>query len=313
VQVESPFRSLTPRAAPPAAAVGAQHPHVTLSGMRLGILIAILCLAVGACVGPEDAGGEHPAAQDAASANADDGSAAAGKIDPTPVEPPPEDAELPSIGSEQFELHGRWRGDEFWARLSPYDERVGGRVLKLLYSPPPREDPEDTFRESHPWLRLDRHTRLGFWDERSNLTAAEYRDDRQSPGYVVRREFERQVGEDVFPSEELLELETPRAWPAAAVPVLLALTWRPEQVVAVPVVDLLGHEPQRAGNLIWRGTQVEWGARRWRVEADENGRLQRLLDVDETVILEVAGRAEPLPPAEAKQREETFLRALLEE
>lgn len=220
-----------------------------------------------------------------------------------------QDAMLPVLPNLQFEFHGRFAGGPIWARLTPRrPDLQDQRVLMLLYQPPAEEQIADTQLRDHPWLLLDDQLRLRFWDERSTLSRAQYRADREPPGYVIAREVMKDEGAESW-NEEVIDplhpASTP-AWELRSAPIMLALAWRAGSRGEVPVIDLFG--PRRGEDLLlrWHDHHVTCGDQVWQIEADEEGQLQRLIDDRGELLLEIEERLPPLPASEALEREEAY-------
>lgn len=193
---------------------------------------------------------------------------------------------LPVLPAGRIELHGRLHVEggaaaaPVWLRLAEPEARfAGGRMLELVWEPPPAAALDGAVLADCPFVLLDQHGRVRAWNGRHTLSQAEP----AGAGYrVVRGVVE---GEGIAAHEVGLErtLPGPRAWDRRLAPVLLALAWRPDTAAAVPVVDLFGALP--ATELSWRGEAVRCGAAVWRVQAGRDGRLQRLTDGDGRVLL----------------------------
>jgi hypothetical protein len=266
------------------------------------LLSLCCCLTVIGC-------GSPPPADSAAAADAPATTAAADPAPSAPARPLPATPELPTLAPDQYEWHGHWNGDRFWARLAPHAEDYGGRVLQLLYTQPDPATVDGTMLAPHPWLLLGEDLAISAWLERSRLSRAEYRSDDEPPGYRVTRETERRVGDDVFSDERSLRIAGPRGWDRRVAPLLLSLLWRVDSQGSIPVYDLFAVDPEPVA-LQWDGPAVTLGEISWQAEPDATGRLQRLLAADGTAILTVEEHLPLLPAAEAIEREQQFLEDL---
>jgi hypothetical protein len=67
-----------------------------------------------------------------------------------------------------------------------------------------------------------------------------------------------------------------RGWEVSSAPLLLAMAWHAGTRAQLPVYDLFGDGVD--GGIAWNDAAVTASGRSWRVEADAQGRLKRLLD-----------------------------------
>ncbi|HYE04755.1 MAG TPA: hypothetical protein VEL07_04460 [Planctomycetota bacterium] len=195
----------------------------------------------------------------------------------------------PTIEAAQQELHGVLRGEPFWCRLLPSDKGLNGRrVLHLVYSPPSIAELGGAQLSDTPYVLLDDHARVVAWNGRHSLSNVH--PHRAKDGYRIVREIPRGEGEAAQPGAEERRIAGPMAYDLRLAPVLLALVWRSGSQGAVPVVDLFGARHDERIELKWNGAEATIGAEAWRIEADEAGRLRRIVAADGTAIIEVAGR-----------------------
>lgn len=276
---------------------------------RLAALILGAALAAGC-------GGE-PAVEDGSSASPGPASSSPSPSpSPSPAADPgrggaPAGVDLPALADGQRELHGTFGGERFWARLKPRQDRFGGkRVLELVYTPPIPEELGGTILDPHPFILVDDRLLVHAWLERgSRLTKAQWGAD--PAGYEVVREGERVIGDEVFPDEQRLVVESPPAWDLRVAPVLLAFAWRAGTSGRAPLVDLYGPRSDEELSIAWDGTRVEIAGVLHRVEPDADGRLERLLLASGKEVLQVAERQPVLDPATAFERERRAMRRLL--
>lgn len=201
--------------------------------------------------------------------------AAAPAVDPLPV--------LPAEGQE---LHGRLHAEggaaaaPFWLRLGLPEARfAGGRMLELVWEPPPAAALAGTVLADCPFVLLDAQARVLAWNGRHTLSQAEP----EAQGYRVLRGVVEGAGIDAREVAHERRLPGPRAWDRRLAPLLLALAWRADGAATVPVTDLFGDLPPI--ELSWRGADVRCGAETWRAEAGPHGRLQRLCAADGRLLL----------------------------
>ncbi len=203
---------------------------------------------------------------------------------------PPAPAALPTIAAEQHELHGVLRGERFWGRLLPSDKGLNGRrILHLVYTPPSLAELGGAHLSDTPYVLLDDHARVVAWNGRHSLSNVH--PHRAKDGYRIVREVPQGEGELAQPGAEDRRIAGPLAYDLRLAPMLLALAWRAGSQGEVPVVDLFGPRHDERIDLKWNAGKATLGAETWRIEADETGRLRRIVGADGTAIIEVMGRS----------------------
>lgn len=220
--------------------------------------------------------------------------------------PESEPAVLPALDEGQYECDGTWNGERFWLRLGPPNPTFGGRLLQVVYTPPPPTALDGTFLDPHPWLLLDADLLLIGWNERSRMSRAQYDAEAEPPGYRVVHEVEQTIGDERFPRQRERFRPGERAWDLRLAPALLALVWRADTRGRVPLIDLFATDDTRTV-LSWDDRDVRIGPDRYHVQGDAEGRLQRLLDADRVPVLSVRSREPVVPAAEARAREAAML------
>ncbi len=204
------------------------------------------------------------------------------RVDP-PVDPP-------AIAPEPQELHGVLRGERFWSRLQPSDKAFPGRrILQLVYTPPTVAELDGAQLIDCPFVLLDVGARVVAWNGRDGLSNVH--PYRAKDGYRVVREVPHGEGELASPIAQERRIAGPMAYDLRLAPVLLALSWRAGSQGAVPVVDLFGPRFDERIQLRWNGADATLGAETWRIEADDAGRLRRIVGADGNAIIDVMGRS----------------------
>ncbi len=195
----------------------------------------------------------------------------------------------PALDASVAELHGRLRGEPFWARLQAADPTFGNRrVLQLVYTPPSPERLDGAHLSDCPFVLLDDHLCIAAWNDRDSAASAQAK--AKTPGYAINRDL--LVGEGDAKHSEAVPRALPGAvgWDLHLAPVLLALCWKEGGSGQQRVVDLYGPRWQEAMAIDWHEHAVTLAGQVLTATADGSGRLKALVAADGTTLLEVAGR-----------------------
>lgn len=196
---------------------------------------------------------------------------------------------LPAIDAAVAELHGRLRGEPFWARLLASDPKFGNqRVLQLVYTPPSPETLAGAHLSDCPFVLLDARLCVAAWNDRDSSASAQARV--KTPGYAINRDI--LVGDGDAKHSEAVPRTLPGAvgWDLHLAPVLLALCWKEGEAGQQRVVDLFGPRWQEALTVAWHEHTVTLAGQVLTATADGAGRLKALVAADGTTLLEIAGR-----------------------
>jgi hypothetical protein len=193
----------------------------------------------------------------------------------------------PALPSGTWEVHGKakLRGQDvaarFWLRLLPTDPVYGrNRILQVVYTPPPPAALGGTHLSDTPFVLLDPRSRLMAWNDRGSSSQMQ-----PATGmYIVGRDRTTSDDTNIIVDEKKFSVE--RGWDRSLVPLLLALLWQAESTASLPCVDLFGDAPTTM--LSWHGPLVTCGQDTWRVVADANGRLAKLLDAQGGELVSVS-------------------------
>lgn len=224
---------------------------------------------------------------------------------PGPAADPPIELEPPPRLDDalQFELHGRWGGQPFWARLLPQDPALGGRLRlwEWQYTPPAPEAVGGSLLSDCPRLAVTSQLYVAWWEqEGGGSSSARY--DADNKAYQVERWALTAIGNDRVPMPTEVRLPAPPSWDARHWPLSLAYAWRAGGAHRVDLLDLYG-----TGNrvsLSWVDGAVSSGDARWTITADAEGRLASLHDATGAEVLVVVSRAAPLDAVGIKSRRE---------
>jgi hypothetical protein len=196
---------------------------------------------------------------------------------------------LPSLDAAVAELHGRLRGEPFWARLQASDPKFGNnRVLQLVYTPPSPEALAGAHLSDCPFVLLDAQLCVAAWNDRDSAASAQAKAKTQ--GYAINRDI--LVGDGDAKHSEAVPRALPGAvgWDLQLAPVLLALCWKEGEAGQARVVDLFGPRWQEAMSVSWHEHSVTLAGQALTATADGAGRLKALVAADGTTLLEIAGR-----------------------
>ncbi len=203
-----------------------------------------------------------------------------------PVAAPPGGASQ-LVAPAVVELHGRLRGEPFWARLQAADPKYGNkRVLQLVYTPPSAETLAGAHLSDCPFVLLDDQLGVAAWNDRDSSASAQAR----AAGYAVSRDL--LVGDGDAKHSEAVARPLPgaAAWDLHLAPVLLALCWQEGRAGQARVVDLYGPRFQEAMSVAWHAQEVTLAGQALMAKADGTGHLASLVAADGTVLLAVTGR-----------------------
>jgi len=195
-------------------------------------------------------------------------------------------SESPRVFAEgTIEMHGTWKGERFWARLLPGEERFGGkRILQLLYGQPSREALAGTVLVDHPFVLVDDHLRIWAWNERRlGLSSAEYRGGGEEPAYRIVLGYLHGEGEDAVERTRSKKIPADPAWDRRLAPLLATLA-APSDGAAVPSVDLFHQEDDVVGAIRLAGDELVIGEDRFAIERDDEGRVVRILDGEDPIL-----------------------------
>lgn len=196
---------------------------------------------------------------------------------------------LPACDPAVAELHGRLRGEPFWARLQVSDPKFGNkRVLQLVYTPPSPEALDGAHLSDCPFVLLDAQLCVAAWNDRDSSASAQAKV--KTPGYAINRDL--LVGDGDAKHSEAVPRSLPGAvgWDLHLAPVLLALCWKEGETGQARVVDLFGPRWQEAMTIAWHEHAVTLAGQALTATADGAGRLKSLVAADGTTLLEIAGR-----------------------
>ena len=196
---------------------------------------------------------------------------------------------LPAVDPAVAELHGRLRGEPFWARLQAADPKFGNnRVLQLVYTPPSPEALAGAHLSDCPYVLLDVQLCVAAWNDRDSAASAQAK--AKTPGYAINRDI--LVGDGDAKHSEAVPRALPGAvgWDLHLAPVLLALCWKEGDAGQARVVDLFGPRWQEAMTVAWHEHAVTLAGQTLTATADGAGRLKALVAADGTTLLEIAGR-----------------------
>ena len=199
----------------------------------------------------------------------------------------------PAIEPAVAELHGRLRGEPFWARLQVADPKFGNnRVLQLVYTPPSPEALDGAHLSDCPFVLLDAQLCIAAWNDRDSAASAQAKakTKTKTPGYAINRDL--LVGEGDAKHSEAVPRTLPGAvgWDLHLAPVLLALCWKEGGTGEQRVVDLYGPRWQEAMTIAWHEHAVTLAGQVLTATADGSGRLKALVAADGTTLIDVAGR-----------------------
>ena len=191
--------------------------------------------------------------------------------------------DLPTLAAGTWECHGtatlagQTQAQRFWLRLLPPDAKFGGnRMLQLVYTPADPAALGGTHLGDSPFLLLDEHARLVAWNDRAGLTQATSSTKAGATYHVTRERMADETVANQAPHTVPRSFSGERGWEATTALLLLALAWRADTRAQIPLYDLFGEGATAA--ISWSGTTVSCAGRAWRIEADAQGRLKRLLD-----------------------------------
>lgn len=267
--------------------------------MRM-MLMAVMIVLLAACGTEPDLQTDSNAAAPAAGSERD----VAGSAQPAKVAVDPPAEQLRALPDEQYECHGTFHGERFWARLGPRNpEFGGGRILKLVYTQPGRETLGGSLLDPHPWLLLNDELKLMGWNERSRQSAAQFRADLTPPVYAIQIESERLVGDETFPVFDDRKIDAPASWSYRLAPIKLLFAWQPGSEGAVRLVDVFGPRHAEELYLSWKDTVVDWAGTALVIEADAEGRIAALRTADGEAVVTLSEWSPVLPAAEALARD----------
>jgi hypothetical protein len=196
---------------------------------------------------------------------------------------------LPTCDPAVAEIHGRLRGEPFWARLQASDPAFGNnRVLQLVYTPPAAEALAGAHLSDCPFVLLDAHCCVAAWNDRDSAASAQAK--AKNPGYAINRDM--LVGEGDAKHSEAVPRFLPGGvgWDLHLAPVLLALCWKEGGEGEVRVVDLYGPRWQEAMTISWREHGVTLAGQALTATADGAGRLKALVAANGTTLIAITGR-----------------------
>jgi hypothetical protein len=196
---------------------------------------------------------------------------------------------LPLADPAAAELHGRLRGEPFWARLQAADPKFGNkRVLQLVYTPPSPEALGGAHLSDCPFVLLDDRLCVAAWNDRDSAASALAK--AKTPGYAINRDL--LVGDGDAKHSEAVPRSLPGAvgWDLHLAPVQLALCWKAGEAGEQRVVDLFGPRWQEEMTIAWHGLAVTLAGQALTATADGSGRLKSLVAADGSVLIDIAGR-----------------------
>jgi hypothetical protein len=196
---------------------------------------------------------------------------------------------LPLSDPAVAELHGRLRGEPFWARLQAADPKFGNkRVLQLVYTPPSPEALGGAHLSDCPFVLLDDRLCVAAWNDRDSAASALAK--AKIPAYAINRDL--LVGDGDAKHSEAVPRTLPGAagWDLHLAPVLLALCWKEGEAGQQRVVDLFGPRWQEEMAVAWREHAVTLAGQILTATADGSGRLKSLAAADGTLLIDIAGR-----------------------